>query len=299
MKHYLKLFMVSLCVGTSSFANITVKVTARQAKPSFNVATGSTVSLTYSELGETHTGTFLGKLVQPDGSLNKYMLLDENQSTIYLSDPIDTVLPRLTYQTVLRQYDQVDGTCTGYAIDHLMQQLHWSNFKGNGKLAETLSTEYGRTQLLVESVNNYYLALQHKHSIDGILEQFGTRFGFNCAKHVYTNVTEAQAYVEKHLATGMPMLISFWIGPNMVKSSLKAEDYESRQVSDDRLWVPRKVGERKSGGHSVVAVSEFVSKGRKKLLMLDSDWHEPRVWDLEDYLGGKVKIDEIEFYGCD
>jgi hypothetical protein len=67
---------------------------------------------------------------------------------------------------------------------------------------------------------------------------------------------------------------------------------------DGRLWLPRKTGERNSGGHSVVAVAAFEALGKKRLLMLDSDWAEPRIWDLELALGGRTDIGAIEFHSC-
>ena len=230
------------------------------------------------------------------------MLLDENDSTIYMTDKSDATFATTSLQPVLRQYDQVDGTCTGYAIDHFMQQMYWAGFAGAGTttLKDTLSTEEGRTQLLVESINSYYLATQHHFSINGILNQFGTRFGFACTKKTFTDPVKAKDYVEIRMKTGLPLLIAFNIGPNMMNSDITTKDYESGIVSDVRLWIPRKTGERNSGGHSVVAAAEFETKGKKKLLMLDSDWSEPRVWDLDSYLfDSHVALEEIEFYACD
>jgi len=293
-------FGLLLSLGiTQAYASIQVNVTSPVREDSYTVGVGSSLSLNLSEFPEPHAGTFLGKLVDPDGSFSKYMLLDQTNSTIYLSDQSDTTFTTTALQPVLRQYDQVDDTCTGYAIDHFLQQIYWSGFVGNGALKETLSTEYGRSQLLVESIDDYYLATQHRNSIEGILKNFGTRFGFSCPKKMFKDSESAIQFVESSLKTGFPVLVSFFIGPDMVDSNLKTIDYESKAVSDDRLWIPRQIGERNSGGHSVVAAAEFEFQGRKKLLMLDSDWHEPRVWDLEEYLGGKAAISEIEFYACD
>jgi hypothetical protein len=52
--------------------------------------------------------------------------------------------------------------------------------------------------------------------------------------------------------------------------------------------LPHKVGQRANNGHAIVAASAFVAKGRRKVLELDSDWSEPRVWDLDKYLGSKT-----------
>ena len=68
---------------------------------------------------------------------------------------------------------------------------------------------------------------------------------------------------------------------------------------DTRLWIPRKIGERNGGGHAIVAAAAFTSMGRRKVLVLDSNWSEPRVWDLDKYLGQKAAISEMVFHHCD
>jgi hypothetical protein len=281
-------------------ASIVAKVTSPVAHGDSKVGVGSELSLTFGGESGAHAGVFLGKLVQPSGAFSNYLLLDDTDSTVYLTNQNDASFGTDSLQTVLRQYDQVDGTCTGYAIDHLMQQMFWSGFSGNGTLKTTLSTEEGRTQLLVSSIDAYYLATQHRNSLNTILNgDFGKQYGFTCPKRMFEDPAKAIAFMNQKMKKGLPVLVSFYIGPNMVESDIKIKDYETGVVDDNRLWVPRQIGERNSGGHSVVAVSAFQSQGKTKLLMLDSDWTSPRVWDLEAYLGGNVAISEIEFYACD
>ena len=299
MQNSFKLGVLAFVLSSSAFASMDVKVTAPVAHGRSAVGVDSAVQIKMTGVRSVHAGKFLGKLVQPSGDMTKYMVLDETDSTIYLSNKDDTTVNSTSLQTVLDQYDQIDGTCTGYAIDHFLQSMHWAGMKNYPVLKETLSTEQGRTQLLVESINNYYLATQHRFSINGILNQFGTRFGFGCQKKTFTDVVKARNYVETRMKTGLPLIVSFYIGPNMMESDLAIKDFESGTVADNRLWIPRKTGERNSGGHSVVAVGSFSANGKKKLLMLDSDWAEPRVWDLDSYLGDHTAIEEMEFFACE
>jgi hypothetical protein len=302
MRLFFKAGLVCLGLGTMGIAQASIKATVTNpiAHHKTKVGVGSELNLSLTGVSGTHDGIFLGKLVQPDGQVSNYMVLDNTDATVYLTNQNDATFNSDSLQIILRQYDQVDGTCTGYAIDHMMQQMYWSGFKGNGTLKTTLSTEEGRTQLLVSSIDAYYLATQHRNSLEGILTgQFGKQYGFTCPKKMFQDPAKAIAFMQEKMASGLPVLVSFFIGPNMVNSDIAIKNYENGIVDDNRLWIPRQIGERNSGGHSVVAVSSFQYKGKTKLLMLDSDWTSPRIWDLEDYLGGKVAISEIEFYSCD
>jgi hypothetical protein len=62
--------------------------------------------------------------------------------------------------------------------------------------------------------------------------------------------------------------------------------------------VPRKTGERSGGGHSIVAASFFMLGDRPEVIVVDSDWSEPRIWDLNDYLDARTAIQEVEFISC-
>jgi hypothetical protein len=92
--------------------------------------------------------------------------------------------------------------------------------------------------------------------------------------------------------------MEFWIGQKMLRSSYELMDFETQVEKDTRLWIPRRIGVRNGGGHAIVAAAAFTSKGRKKVLVLDSNWTEPRVWDLETYLGPETKISEMIFHNC-
>ena len=260
---------------------------------------GSAITLKIPTETNAHSGIFLGRMLNWDQSTSQYMVVDAEKNRVYMVDEKDLEMPKMTTQPVLRQYDQVGGTCTGYAIDDLMQEMNLNGFEGNGTLKTTLSTEKGRTQLLVDSINQYYLVTQHKNSIEGILSMYGKQYGFKCPKKMFQDTESAIAWIEKTVNT-TPILVSFNIGPTMVTSAYTMEDYSKPSpLLDNRLWVPRKTGERNSGGHSIVAIAAFEVNHRKKLLMLDSDWPMPRIWDAEQYLGApKTAISEIEFYGC-
>jgi len=265
----------------------------------FNLAVGSKVTLQYPN-GDTSDADFLGTLAQPDGVDSQFVFLDEKKSEVLYVNHQFVKMESMNPQVVLQQYDQVGGTCTGYALDHFWFQMHLANYKGNGVLADTLSTEKGRTQLLVDAINQYYLVTQHRSSINGIMNQYGKQFGFTCKKEMFTDSDKAVAYVTDRVNAARPVLVAFNVGVNMATSyAAKDDDHTTGFLDDNRIWLPRKTGDRNSGGHSIVVISSFQVGSNQKFLVLDSDWAVPRIWDVSEALVNHVAIQEIEFYSCD
>jgi len=303
---FLIIIILSFLFESPSFALPPIQVQVDQLVPrgSFQLGVGSHLTLNIPEAngdaGKNVDGLFLGRIIEPAGAFSSYLFLDLDQARVYIVNQNDVMIGADSYQPILKQYDQIGGTCTGYAMDHLLQQMYWSGFTGNGELKDTLGTEKGRTQLLVDTINEYYLMLQHHYSILGVMKKFGARFGFTCTMKTFNDVGAAETYLFSKMNRGLPMMISFNIGPSMVSSPYEIMDYEDQaNLKDNRLWTPRKIGERNSGGHTVVAAAMFAERGRQKLLMLDSDWAEPRIWDVQSYLGDKTAINEMQFTSCE
>ena len=140
---------------------------------------------------------------------------------------------------------------------------------------------------------------QHRNSIDGILNGYGKKFGFHCKKYMTDNFEDAKKNIISNLSLGTPVLFSLNIGPNMAESPFSLQYYDKNKPEmDTRLWIPRKIGERNSGGHSIVAAGFFEYINKTFLVMIDSDWSEPRVWDLELFLNNKTALSEMEFISC-
>jgi hypothetical protein len=270
------------------------------------VGVGSPLTLRLPRIESSHSGLFLGQMVGVDGKFDQMILLDSDLQRVFFADRSRVEINRNSLQKILRPYPQVDGTCTGYALHHLFAQMGVTRVAGNEQLAETFSTEARRTQFLVRAINDYYLATQHRNSILGIMKGYAREFGLRCEKEIFSDSIAAIHYVTEKTSRGIPVLISYFIGPDMVNGPYTLQDFASftgsngsRSLLDGRLWVPRKIGERQSGGHSVVAVATFEWRGRSEFLMLDSDWSEPRVWNASSILSGKVDFKNLEFYSCE
>jgi hypothetical protein len=242
---------------------------------------------------------FLGTSVHPDGSASYQMFLNTKSNKVFYVETSIFGKANPNFQTVLDPFPQAGGTCTGYAMYDFLMQTNLAGFRGTGELSKEVSTEDGRTTLLVEAINRYYLMMTHKYSIKGIMNGFGKKYGFTCNTLKTDSYEKAKTKILDTLNQGLPVIVSFNIGPKMVDSPFPMELYQQPNPEmDGRLWIPRKVGERNSGGHSIVASAAFTLNNKTYLVMIDSDWSEPRIWDMEAYLNQKTALDEIEFITC-
>ena len=265
----------------------------------FSMGIGSVVELKTNDSKTSGPSVFLGSTIKPDKVASYLMFLNKASAKVFYIDASNFSKSNLSKQLILDPYPQAGGTCTGYAIDDFLQQTLFSGFVGNGSLLNQLATEEGRSNLLVDSINQYYLTMSHRYSIKGIMNSYGKVFGFACKSLITDSFEKAKNVILSQLKSGAPVIFSFPIGPNMAQAPFQSILLDQPNFDfDNRLWIPRKVGERNSGGHSIVAAGAFDFKNKTYLVMIDSDWSEPRIWDLDSFLNNKTAIDEVEFVFC-
>jgi hypothetical protein len=242
---------------------------------------------------------FLGRMVYQDGSSDEFLVLDEAQKRVLLVDykNIEMKSGKTKAQAILSPIDQVGGTCAAYAFMHFWQQMYWSGFKGTKDFDQMMSDERERLKLFEESLGRYYM--DRRVTANSLMSSYGKRFGFKCKSYKFDNAKKAADYVFEKTSEGKPVVIEFNIGgEDMVESDYVLQDYESRKKMDPRLWIPQQLKQKMSSGHSIVGAAAFTSKGKRKILVLDSNWTEPRVWDLDSYIGPKTVMNELGFYSC-
>lgn len=281
-------------------SEIQIRIDRAQPHGAYHVGAGSPIMFELPNQNVQRDGLFLGRIVKPSGELDSFLILEpKTHNVLYIPAALAQISDH-GLENILDPYPQQGGTCTGYAIDHYMIQMALAGFRGNGALIKSLSSEEGRTGLLADAINQYYLVLQHRFSITGILDGYGKRFGFKCQDKKFSTAADARGYLLRELTQGMPVLISFNIGTQMRTTpfDLMTMHPASYTKLDPRLWTPRKTGERNGGGHSIVAASLFMLGNRPEVIVVDSDWSEPRIWDISDYLDDHTAIQEIEFITC-
>jgi hypothetical protein len=299
LKNLILCFLISLNVFASDDV---LTVTKAISVGAYDVGVGSVVNVKSEDERINGKAIFLGNATRPNGETSFQMLLNLKTNKVFYVDSanfqsINSFESQL--ERVLDPYEQAGGTCTGYAMFHFMAQTNLTGTGSNNELAKEMSTEDGRSKLLVDTIQQYYMMAQHRYSINGILSGFGKKFGFSCKKLNTPNYEDAKSKILTQLNSGLPVLFSFTLGPNMVRGPFEIEFTNIKNGTvDNRLWIPRKIGERNAGGHSIVAAASFVKDGKTYLVMIDSDWSEPRIWDMDSFLNTKTALDEVDFVFC-
>jgi hypothetical protein len=276
---------------------VSVEVLSSKKHFNFAVGVGSKVRLTFSTDQKTKEAIFLGRMVNQENETEEFLFLDEIKTRIVMIDSENIVgLRKSRSEAIVRPINQQGSTCAAYGFFHFWNQMHASGFSKSEHLSQMMSSDRTRLQFLEEAIDIYYL--QNRNNITNIMKLFGKRFGFSCKGHNFKSSKDVSEFLFNKAGEGKPILIDFNIGSDMVSSTYEIKDYENPSSFDPRLWVPRQIGQRAAGGHVIVAAGSFISRGKKKLLILDSDWSEPRVWDLEKYVARKAAYKEIGIHTC-
>ena len=297
MKITLMLFLFA--VIPSAFAEqVKLKIISAVKDVHYDLGIGSKVELTFVEKNEKKEFLFMGKMLGHPVLNEEILFLDEKDTRILMidSESMSNSSLNLRMQNIISPIDQTGNTCAAYALFHYWQQTDAVGFIGNNELGPVMRKDHSRMKFLEESITRYYMG--RSDNLKPIMKSFGDRFGFKCKEKIFDESNKAAEYVYDQVLTGSPVLMEFYLGSEMVTSKYEVEDYETKSEMDTRLWIPRKISEKNGGGHAIVAAAAFTTNGRKMILVLDSNWNEPRVWDLEKYFGDRSAISEMIFHSC-
>lgn len=295
----MKLILLLAFYSAAAFsAEVRVKIISAVKHANFDLGIGSKVELEFKTMNVKKQAIFLGRMVDQENKTVEFLFLDEKKTRISMIDPGNIEgFRKSRAQAVISPIDQMGSTCAAYGFFHFWNQMNAVGFQGTEELPLTFESDRRRLQFIEEAIDLYYL--QNKINITTLMKNYGKRFGFKCKNNPQTDSRRAAEFLFNKGLEGKPILIDFNIGSDMVASTYEVTDFENPVSRDPRLWVPRKVGERNSSGHVIVAAGSFISKGKKKLLVLDSNWTEPRVWDLERYIASKAAVKEMGFHTCE
>lgn len=290
-------FLLALFSFTAIAQEVTVKILDAKKHSNFDIGIGSTVELDFKTTNEKKKAIFLGRMVDQERKTIEFLFLDEQKTRISMIDPENiSGFRKSRSQAIIRPIDQVGSTCAAYGFFHFWNQTYVSALKSTPELPATMESDRRKMQFLEEAIDLYYI--QNKINITTLMKKYGERFGFRCKNNPFTEAKLASDFLFQSASNGNPVLIDFNVGADMVSSTYEVTDYETPVSRDPRLWVPRKVGQRSNSGHVIVAAGAFISKGKKKILVLDSNWTEPRVWDLQRYISSKAAVKEMGFHTC-
>lgn len=293
-----KILLAFFFVSFSAFAQeVSVSIRDRVKHENFSFGIGSRALLTFKDKALEKEVIFLGKMVDQEKEAIEFLFLDEKKTRVMMIDPSNlTGFRKSDAQAIVSPIDQIGSTCAGYGMFHYWNQIFVSKYNSTPELPVTMNSDRKRIQFMEELIDIYYI--QNKINITSLMKKYGKRFGFKCRNNLFDKTKDAADFLFKAALAGKPILIDFNISSKMVTSTYEVTDYETPVKRDPRLWRPRKVGEINASGHVIVAAAAFVSNGKKKLLVLDSNWTEPRVWDLDRYIAQKAAVKEMGFHTC-
>jgi hypothetical protein len=278
--------------------DVTVTVQERSQHPHFSIGIGSRLELQLPNEQILVPAIFLGRMVDQERRKTEYLFLDEKQTKILMIDPVNVQgLRSSNSQPVISPINQIGSTCAAYGIFHFWNQIYVTRLPALPILAETMMSDRRRMQLLEEVLDIYYI--QNRTNISTLMKSLGKRFGLRCRNNPFSDGKNAADFLYRSARAGVPILLDFNVGRDMVRSTYEVTDYETLVTRDPRMWVPRQVGQRNSSGHVIVVAAAFMGKGRRKLLVLDSNWTEPRVWDLELHIARGAAVREMGFHTCE
>lgn len=256
--------------------------------------------------GNTAEGVFLGRFIETksfktsnfafyDYEAGKVYLIEESKMKIRFGDE---EIPNKKIQPIIESNDQEGESCAAYAITYFLKQLKLNGFVGTGKLGEKLKTSAGAEDLMAIAMNDYYMS--KGANFEGVFKKLADDYGLNCHELKYKDPAGFVKAIKSAITKGSPVIIEFNIGPYMITTDHQWVDLNEKFGKDRRLWIPRAVGEKNTGGHAVVAREFFTSpSGREKLLIGDSDWGKRAViWDIENYILDRKNSSKMQAHVC-
>lgn len=299
-------------------ATIPAKVTAPVAVGRFSIGIGSSMEVEVGK-GKLFEGQFLGRLVKKSGESQDLMFFHPAEKRIYLLnlanlklvDSEGRALGRTAFQPILDPIAQIDEICMGHVGEHLFHQLHLNRHSGewSEKLAKHLADEEQRSLLFASLANAYYATPRNNSNFGLIMRKKAKDFDLNC-KSVEMKKPATKALREEksaqHIAKmksvldqGYPVAIEYFIGPEMKNKPVRVVDVDLPTKADPRIWLPRATGERSYSGHGALIVGYFTPpQGREQFLILDSNWSEPRLFDVENDVRQRIFSSGMLMHYC-
>ncbi len=297
------LFVLSLLFLNLHLVAAPIKLTLlkkAQSDNRFDLPIGSEVSLTFENKNAPLTGLFLGKMILNIDLQDEIIFLEEKTDKVLYINADQVEIPEtLKLQTIVTPIDQATETCGAYALYNFWNQLRASNIKDAPLLSQSYATERARRMFLEENISNYYI--ENKINLIRIMKSYSKRFGFTCKKSGFKLSGNLNKYIIDQTNASRPVIVEFWLEDNadMYSSTFVHQDYESEEIYDERLWLPARIDERRSeSGHMIVVAANFMYKNKRKLLILDSNWQQPRIWDADIALNNETAVADLVIHSC-
>lgn len=294
-----KKFLISIFILFSAFIceqkcyadspRCTVIISKAAAGLNYDLMLGREIEFSSLENSvQKNKGIFLGLLRRIDGTYDDLAVFVPTEQRIVLipSSWVDIRTADLNFGVNLanlfpvpRSVNQQGGTCAAYAIFNAFRQLRYRDIKGNGMIEQHFATEESRHRFLTQVHYDYYSDSNWKDAVANTTRETGIAF-----YDISTNsVSGFQTELRKYLAQGLPVLVRFDVAKTMAQTPYTLFEYSKNAATDRLLWLPADSSGSSNGGHQVVALGTFVHGVNEYVIILDSNWQAPRIWDMREF----------------
>lgn len=284
---FLTLFGFSLLANSAGASTQCKAYLGSQLGARYKLEIGQVLEIEIIKNGraERQIVSFLGKARHIDGSISGAFFFNAEKMRIEFIGiehiqffertnliDLDEVAP------IVRSINQQGGTCAAYAIFNCFRQLYEDGYLGNGMLAHHLGDEASRNRFFVRINSDYYSDGNHR----GVEDDVARELGFEIQRLDTRNAQSLADHLRRLSSNPWPVLLYFDVNSSMSETPYIIYNHMTDSVADKRLWQPRPSGNSSPGGHQILVIKTFVdTKGKEWLLVVDSNWQAPRLWDIQ------------------
>jgi hypothetical protein len=276
----------------------------------FKYGIGSQMTVTVDGVKKA-SGIFLGRMANLNNQITYYMFEDYADKKYYMIDEARVKVPpnylKKDIQTVYETVEQFEDTCVVASMKNFSLALLEAHVEGNGKLRADVNA--GRIDKIGDAAFNfYYNDPKTGGNYEPLLRWYEGQYGLKCSTITLgdkTTPTESEfaGNTYRELGAGLPVILEFYIGPDMVTAESQWVDTGKASGEDRRFWAPRAPtpGRMPPDGHAIVAEKSLeIESGRTKLLIKDGDWEiHPVLWDSKLYFESRIKSSGMIAHFCE
>lgn len=265
-----------------------IEASAVASYSGFGLTQGEPVKIQFGEDSNRASAVFLGRLIGLQDTSPDLLFYEQERKLIHIIPIQKLSIQRRSGESIsahdsspiVRSENQEGGTCAAYSIFNCLRQLHYTGRDGNGTIAKQIETESGRQHLLVRLINEIYLK---DRFYEDVLSEVGKQYGFKFREVLYRDSLDLKKKITKSLRSGSPVMLRFDTNFEMATTPFTVLNHADGVEAERKMWMPRTSRKKAKLGHMVFALGIVEVEGIKKILISDSNWKVPRLWDLSAF----------------
>jgi hypothetical protein len=194
-----------------------------------------------------------------------------------------TPIPSFWIRSSPQSACQNGNTCAAYATFNALRHAQHIGLRGNGLLARKMNSEVERDAFLESIIGRLYGNNNRARNLDEAVSTYAQSFGYHSLSFSPWTHNFKETML-KELKNGWPVIMRFDIGMAQTPTPYRLLELSGAKNYVDRLWIPRHASDfkRPDGiGHAVLATGTFEHNGKHYIIVVDSNWNQPRLWDAD------------------